>query len=135
MYSLFVFDEHGEEFRAGSVKIGQVGMETGQRRPNIPEEFDELGDEFFSLGQDDSYYEELNKLGPEGRDRVLRALRDIALDEDRFVRSLSEKVTGVVAECASTAGGWRPSKHSPTAIGSAMADSTDSCCAGQNEPP
>jgi hypothetical protein len=44
MYSLFVFDEHGEEFRAGSVKIGQVGMETGQRRPNIPEEFDELGE-------------------------------------------------------------------------------------------
>lgn len=95
MYALIVFDQDGAEFYAGEVKIGQLAMGNEQRRPNIPVEFDELGEEFFSLGQDDSYYEKLNELGPELRDRILRSLRDIALDQDRFVRVLGEKVTGV----------------------------------------
>jgi predicted ATPase len=95
MYVLFVFDQHGEEFRVGEVKIGQFAMGDEQRRPNIQEMFDELGEEFFSLGQDDSYYEKLNELGPELRDRILRGLRDVALDQNRFVRALNEKVTGV----------------------------------------
>jgi predicted ATPase len=95
MYVLVVFNENGEEFRAGEVKIGQLAMSEGQRRPEIPEEFEELSDEFFSLGQDESYYEKLNELGPELRDRVLRGLRDMALDQDRFSRALKEKVTGV----------------------------------------
>lgn len=95
MYALVVFDQDGAEFYAGEVKIGQLAMGDEQRRPNIPVAFDELGEEFFSLGQDDSYYEKLNELGPELRDWILRGLRDIALDQDRFVRVLGEKVTGV----------------------------------------
>lgn len=95
MYMLIVFDQDGKEFRAGEVKIGQLAMADGQRRPSIPEEFDALGEEFFSLGQDDSYYEKLNELGPELRDQILRGLRDLALDQDRFVWALNEKVTGV----------------------------------------
>lgn len=95
MYSLIVYDAHGEEFRAGGVKIGQFQMTEGQRRPNIPEEFNELDEEFFSLGQDDSYYEKLNELGPEIRDQILRGLRDVAIDRERFGRALDEKVTGV----------------------------------------
>ncbi len=70
-------------------------MREGQRRSEIPDQFDQLGEEFFSLGQDDSYYEKLNELGPELRDQVLRGLRDVALDQERFQRSLDEKVTGV----------------------------------------
>ena len=95
MYALVVFDADGNEFRAGGVKIGESAMKEGQRRPSIPDEFDELGEEFFSVGQDDSYYEKLNELGPELRDRILRALRDVALDQERFARALEEKVTGV----------------------------------------
>lgn len=95
MYVLVVFDGEGNEHRAGEVKIGQLGMNGDQRRPAMPDDFDELGDEFFSLGQDRTYYETLNELGPELRDRILRGLRDVALDHDRFVRALNEKVTGV----------------------------------------
>jgi predicted ATPase len=95
LYSLVVFDADGQEHRAGGVKIGQVGMAEGQRRPNLPESFDALGDEFYSLGQDDSYYETLNQLGPEFRDEILRGLCDAALDQERFLRVLNEKVTGV----------------------------------------
>lgn len=95
LYVLYVFDAVGQEHRAGGVKIGQLGMREGQRSPDLPDTFDELGEEFFSLGQDDSYYETLNELGPELRDQILRGLRDSALDQDRFVRALDEKVTGV----------------------------------------
>ena len=95
MYSLVIYDENGQEFHAGAIKIGQFGMQPGQRRPTIPDQFDTLSEDFFSLGQDNSYYEKLNELGPELRDLILRSLRDVALDQDLFQRSLSEKVTGV----------------------------------------
>ncbi len=95
MYALRVYDAEGEMHSVGSVKIGQFRMKEEQRRAAIPTSFDQLGEEFFSLGQDDSYYEELNKFGPELRDRILRGLRDVALDQDQFQRALDEKVTGV----------------------------------------
>ena len=95
MYTLVVYDAAVLDFVAGGVKIGQFGMKEGQRRPEVPEQFDLLGEEFFSLGQDDSYYEKLNELGPELRDQVLRGLRDVALDQEQFQRALDEKVTGV----------------------------------------
>jgi hypothetical protein len=95
MYTLVVYNEEGASHSIGSVKIGQFGMEEGQRRPAIPKTFDTLNDRFFSLGQDDSYYEELNALGPEYRDRLLRDLKDVALDTELFQRALKEKVTGV----------------------------------------
>ncbi|HVC62072.1 MAG TPA: hypothetical protein VND19_17125 [Acetobacteraceae bacterium] len=56
MYTLVVYDDSGERHSIGSVKIGQFGMEEGQRRAEIPQNFDALDDRFFSLGQDDSYY-------------------------------------------------------------------------------
>src|ERR1700733_5564380 len=95
MYFLVVYDAEGNAFRPGGVKIGQFNMLPDQRRADIPRDFEDLGPEFFSLGQDDSYYEALNQLGHELRDRVLRGLRDVALDQDRFQRALGEKVTGV----------------------------------------
>lgn len=95
MYVLVVFDEAGEEHRVGEVKIGQFGMQPEQRRANLDQTFDELGEEFFSLGQDTSYYEKLNEFGPERRDRILRGLRDVARDQELFVRALDEKVMGV----------------------------------------
>ena len=94
-YTLRVYDADGEPFDVGIVKIGEFGMREGQRRPEIPEQFDLLGEGFFSLGQDDSYYGKLNELGPELREHVLRGLRDMALDQDLFQRALKEKVTGV----------------------------------------
>lgn len=95
LYQLVVFDGEGSRHDIGGVKIGQFKMEKEQRRPALPAEFDELGEEFFSLGQDDSYYEDLNKLGDEARDFILRGLRDMAFDIDRFQRAREESVTGV----------------------------------------
>lgn len=75
----------------GFVRIGRVGMgEDG--RPGVPEQFEALGDQFFSLGQDASYYAALRKLGPEVRDTVLRSLRDVALDLELFDTAQEERV-------------------------------------------
>ncbi|MCZ9766384.1 AAA family ATPase [Pseudomonas aeruginosa] len=94
-YMLYFFDENSTRHRIGNVKIGEFGMKQGQRRPELLDEFDHIGDKFFSLGQDDEYYENLNKLGPNIRDRVLQGLGDIALDSDRCLRAMEEKVTGI----------------------------------------
>nr|WP_278502650.1 hypothetical protein [Brucella intermedia] len=95
LYQLVVFDGEKSRHDIGGVKIGQFKMQKEQRRPALPAEFDELGEEFFSLGQDDSYYEDLNKFGDEARDFILRGLRDMAFDIDRFQRAREESVTGV----------------------------------------
>src|SRR5690625_1116910 len=68
-YVVFVYDDGGNRHRIGNVKIGQFGMKPEQRRPDLKEEFEFIGDEFFSLGQDDEYYENLTKLGTDIRDR------------------------------------------------------------------
>lgn len=94
LYSLIYFDRSGTRRDIGGVKIGQFGMGENQSRPNIPEEFDELGEEFFSLGQDDSYYENLNELGGDVRNEILNALRDVAAHPELFKLALEEDVTG-----------------------------------------
>ena len=95
MYVVLYFDDVGKEHRIGEVKIGEFGMVTDQRRPNIPDKFIALDERFFSLGQDDSYYQILNDLGDTFRDTYLEAMRDVARDVDLFERASKEDVTGV----------------------------------------
>lgn len=93
LFILFVFDANGEQHRVGEVKIGQFGMKEGQRSPEMPGNFETLDDSFFSLGQDDSYYETLNKLGDALRDRILSGLRDVAVKPELFQKAQAERVT------------------------------------------
>ena len=93
LYSLILFDADGVRHTAGGVKVGEFGMADGQRRPNIPSPFSALPEEFFSLGQDASYYETLNELSPEERDEVLDALRDVAANPILFAAARKEDVT------------------------------------------
>lgn len=93
MYSLVVFDANGVEHSIGNVKIGQFGMTESQVRPNIEQTFDEIGDSLFSVGQDDSYYTQLNDLGHRLREHVLVSLNDLAVNPELFARALQEEVT------------------------------------------
>ena len=63
LYVLTYFDDAGEKHNIGAVKIGQFGMEKGQHRPNLPNDFEELDERFFSLGQDADYYSAVMNLG------------------------------------------------------------------------
>lgn len=93
LYSLWVADAEGKSHEIGGVKVGEFSMPEDRMRPDLPKTFTELDSRFFSLGQDDSYYENLNRLGAEIREVVLRGLRDVAVDLDLFARALKEHVT------------------------------------------
>lgn len=94
MYSLYLVNDNYSRKDIGSVKIGQIGMKPKQRRPDLPKTFEQLDLDFFSLGQDDSYYERLNEVGPELRDAILGAINDLAYaDSDTFHKALNERVT------------------------------------------
>lgn len=93
MYQLVIFDELGKLEEIGSLKIGQLEMPDSQRRPDIPVEFPTLEKRFFSLGQDETYYENLKNLGETTRLQVLTALRDISLDLELFEQVKGLEVT------------------------------------------
>ncbi|WP_291454672.1 AAA family ATPase [Abiotrophia sp. HMSC24B09] len=84
MYDLVYISPENEEKYIGKVKIGEKNMGSTQRRPNIPLDFEELNKNFFSLGQSDYYYENLNKLKDKDELRVLKRLNDIAFDLQLF---------------------------------------------------
>lgn len=67
-----------EKINFGSVKILQIN----ESRTDIPESFDKLGENFFSLGQSMEYYEKLKELDSFMFKEIREALNDVALDED-----------------------------------------------------
>lgn len=93
LYVLYVFDATSNIARkVGPVKIGQFAMDD-EWRPSLPRAFEALDERFFSVGQDDSYYENLNSLGAGTRQKILLGLHDISFDAALFKLALEEKVT------------------------------------------
>lgn len=99
-FYLYVFDAAGQRHAIGEVKIGQRGLKPsgtvseGFRAPSLPSSFESLSDEFFSLGQSDSYYEELNTLPTDMKSSILHGLRDIAFNLNLLDGVKNEDVTG-----------------------------------------
>ncbi|WP_250937865.1 AAA family ATPase [Allorhizobium sonneratiae] len=101
MFTLWVFDENAEQHHLGSVKIGQIGLKPsgagvelgpGVRSPDLEKKFDALDDRFFSLGQEEDYYETLSGLSATMRQRILIGLRDCAYDLNIFESVRDEPV-------------------------------------------
>jgi ABC-type cobalamin/Fe3+-siderophores transport system ATPase subunit len=82
-YYLQYFDSNGVEHDIGSVKIASTEMKDA-RRADLPGMFTKLDSEFFSVGQSENYYENLNKLGPAFREEVLNSLQDVASTPQRI---------------------------------------------------
>lgn len=93
LFILLVSDEKGVLHEIGGVKIGQFNMGEDKLRPDVPTSFDNLDETFFSLGQDDSYYDNLNKVGELIKNQVLVNLRDIVFDHKLYERAIEEPVT------------------------------------------
>ncbi|MDY2564786.1 AAA family ATPase [Pseudomonas syringae] len=64
----------------GFVKIARRGMIETAGITVLPPFFDDLGGEFFSLGQDENYYETLVSLGDSIRESYLKGIRDSAFN-------------------------------------------------------
>ncbi|MEQ6203915.1 AAA family ATPase [Sulfitobacter sp. HNIBRBA2951] len=78
-FALVYFDDEGERYELGQVKIMLAGMLTGYVA--IDDEFEALGPGYGSLGQDQSFYETLLELSEPVRVAILGALRDVVWDE------------------------------------------------------
>lgn len=94
-----VVDDNGIMRDIGQLKIGQKGLkpsttislEGKSRRANIRGEFAFLNDDYFSLGQSESYYEALNELDEELKKEILIGLRDCAYDKRILNENLLKK--------------------------------------------
>lgn len=97
-YTLFgieFINNRGENITLGAVRIAYFGQKTGSNEKilKINDQFEKLEDKYFSLGTDDTYYENLNKLGDELRDQILNGLNDIAVHANIYERAIKEDVT------------------------------------------
>jgi predicted ATPase len=104
MYQVEYIDPAGETHHLGNTKIGRFGLKPSRGGPDQPDDsrfprpkkrFKRLGQEFFSLAQDSSFYEALNDLGDRIRDEILLGLRDIAFDDKLLAEAEKEDVTRV----------------------------------------
>ena len=85
-------DKRGNEHSLGSVKIGMVKMEKGKVFDHIPKNFTSLPEQYFSLGQEERYYENIAQLGEEKRWQILVALRDVSYNLELFQEHEKENV-------------------------------------------
>lgn len=100
------YDEYvgAQSYHIGLLKIGKKGMEHDDDIAYLKNEvntelpgniFKILGEDYFSLGQDISYYNNIvRKFNLEERETFFTALRDVAFSEEYFNNALGEKVLG-----------------------------------------
>lgn len=105
-FKVLYCDDSKNSISIGQVKIGVMGMEPKEKYESnsvikiepaitfdiIPKQFSELDDTYFSLGQDESYYANISKLGDLKREKILKALKDVAFDLEHFQKVRGEKV-------------------------------------------
>lgn len=88
LYRVFII-LHDNLLELGSTKIAQQGSNP---IPRIPSSFQSLPNGFFSLGQDEYYYENIKALGSKTRNTILTALNDIAFNLDLLKKYRNEEV-------------------------------------------
>jgi predicted ATPase len=85
LFFLTVFDEYGHGHKIGNVKIGFVGQDEGWTKDKIPQKFDSLPQEFYSLGQDADYYKNLiESFSDTFISNILTVLGDVTHNPERF---------------------------------------------------
>lgn len=90
LYRLVIFTENSERYDAGEVKIGLKDFKFG--RPPIDNTFEVLGEQYFSLGQNENYYEVIYSLSIRDKEEILIGLRDCAYDLNRLNKNKDEDI-------------------------------------------
>lgn len=93
LFNLHYADPTGEVKRLGSLKILKKGMTGGAERVELPNDshFKKLDKNYCSLGQEQSYYEELMSLPALVRNDILKSLRDCVYDPKIYEDFKSER--------------------------------------------
>ena len=94
LYQITLFDENGIKHDLGYVKIANFGQTTDERI-ELEEEFEQLDDRYFSLGQSDEYYSIIQALNPQLKELFLIKIKDIVFDQELQSRALQESVTQI----------------------------------------
>src|SRR5690606_13484590 len=95
LFGLIYNDTHATSYNIGNVRIGYFGQKEGERKLAVGNEFRTIGEEFFSLGAGTVYYENLNQLNSDIREKILLGLRDIAFLPNVLMKAQNENVTKV----------------------------------------
>lgn len=95
LFGIMFVDNLSVIHEIGAIKIGVFGQEEQDRVLSIGDELDSLGENYFSLGQSDMYYVNLNTLGEDTRNLILESLNDIAKNEELYERAIKERVTRI----------------------------------------
>lgn len=82
LYRLVIFTKSSERYDAGEVKIGLKDFKSG--RPPIEDNFKVLGEQYFSIGQNENYYEVIHSLPIKEKESILKGLSDCAYDLNRL---------------------------------------------------
>ncbi|NWO03850.1 putative AbiEii toxin of type IV toxin-antitoxin system [Idiomarina loihiensis] len=91
-FYLTVFDEKGNEYEIGNVKIAFKGQTTDKATyVTLGKNFSNLSDQYFSLGTDVEYYKNLSKLDPQLKRDVLISLEDIVYKPER-IKEIEDEV-------------------------------------------
>ncbi|MCL1463681.1 AAA family ATPase [Argonema galeatum] len=91
-FTLTIFDEQGNKHTIGNIKIGFIGQNGGWTQEQIPEQFEVLSENFYSLGQDADYYRNIvENLSQEMAVNVLTSLRDVVHDPNCLQAAENER--------------------------------------------
>ena len=96
MFHISLHDEGGAFHDVGDIKIGFKGQTTKDVTANrLPESFEYIGDEFFSLGHGIEFYHKMASLSEDLGKRILMALRDICVQPALIEDIKNEEVFSV----------------------------------------
>jgi len=91
MFYMALHDEDGQLHNIGEIKIGFKGQTTEtDTYTKLPDTFESVGEEFFSLGQSVEFYRNMVSLPNGLGKRILLALRDIAVQPD-LIKDIKEE--------------------------------------------
>lgn len=93
MFHMSLHDEDGQLHDIGEIKIGFYGQKIeANTYDNLPDRFESIGDEYFSLGQGIDFYRNMASLPKLFCNRILLALNDIVIQPDLIENIKEEEV-------------------------------------------
>lgn len=79
-FTLYRIGKQREKTLIGSVKIGTIGLKEDSDHVTLPKQFDQLEDTYFSLGQNETYYRNINNTQSK-KNTILGALNDVIFND------------------------------------------------------